>query len=261
MAVLARKLRHGASGAHQWPVSRRYHDWSMHPRRGLPSLRRATTRSVICARDRDLFVTLFLEAHAPATEAHHLHLDATDSPLHGIRRGDFHGYYIATAICLSTSSAADICWQPNCPLQHRCFGRCRRGGCAPGSADPVALAQREICLRADSALHAICLVASLTSLLALCNPSCPTLLPSHRFSSLTLKLPHTYFKLLPNNQSSLHLHISLLTHTSHTTLQWMRGEVSGAWNLWTHCDYSRWLISLSEGARVNVQPRSLRFLV
>ena len=26
----------------------------------------------------------------------------------------------------------------------------------------------------------------------------------------------------------------------------MRGERSGAWNLWTRCDYSRWLISLSE---------------
>src|SRR5579885_3150798 len=62
-----------------------------------------------------LFVDIFLEAHAAAPAEIVLDLDATDDPIHGDQEGRFfHGYYGATAICRSTSSAASICWRRSC---------------------------------------------------------------------------------------------------------------------------------------------------
>ncbi len=64
-----------------------------------------------------LFVNLFLEAHEHPPKPIILDLDATDDPLHGIRRaGFFMAITTATAICRCTSSAARISWQPNSDL-------------------------------------------------------------------------------------------------------------------------------------------------
>jgi hypothetical protein len=61
-----------------------------------------------------LFVTLFLEAHKMPPERIILDLDATDDPLHGIRRvGSSMVTTTAIATCRCTSSAAGICWRPS----------------------------------------------------------------------------------------------------------------------------------------------------
>ena len=63
----------------------------------------------------ELFGTLFLEAHGGHRSASSLILMPPIAPYTGIRRGVFStATMIATAICRSTSSAADICWQPSC---------------------------------------------------------------------------------------------------------------------------------------------------
>ena len=91
----------------------------------------------------DLFVTLFLEAHRRPPKRIILDLDATDSPLHGHQEGRFfHGYYDCYCyLPLYIFCGRHLAGSQAAPLQHRCLGRCSRGGCAPGSADPVALAQ------------------------------------------------------------------------------------------------------------------------
>jgi hypothetical protein len=62
-----------------------------------------------------LFVDLFLEAHQRPPKQIILDLDATDDPLHGIRRGgSFTATTTAIAICRCTSSVAGICWRPSC---------------------------------------------------------------------------------------------------------------------------------------------------
>ena len=70
-----------------------------------------------------------------------LDLDATDDPLHGIRKaGSSTATTTATAICRSTSSAAGICWRPSCGVEHRRRGRRGRGGGPHRRPDPRALA-------------------------------------------------------------------------------------------------------------------------
>ena len=95
MAVLAGKLKARRKSCAPWRENRRYRDWSMHRRKGRPLHRHATTRSVMMeAAIAELFVTLFLEAHARPPQRIILDLDATDNPLHGHQEGRFfHGYY------------------------------------------------------------------------------------------------------------------------------------------------------------------------
>ena len=60
---------------------------------------------------------MFLEAHKRAPEEIVLDLDATDDPLHGGQEGRFfHGYYDCYCYLplYVMSSAAIICWSPNC---------------------------------------------------------------------------------------------------------------------------------------------------
>src|SRR5436309_12826807 len=67
------------------------------------------------ARIEALFLDLFVEAHQHPPKQIILDLDATDDPLHGIRRvGSFTATTIAIAICRCTSSAARICWRQSC---------------------------------------------------------------------------------------------------------------------------------------------------
>jgi hypothetical protein len=69
-----------------------------------------------------LFVDLFVEARPHPPKQIILDLDATDDPLHGIRKGaSFTATTTVTAICRCTSSAARICWRPRVcpPKSHR----------------------------------------------------------------------------------------------------------------------------------------------
>jgi hypothetical protein len=85
-----------------------------------------------------LFVDVFLDAHRRPPAQIVLDLDATDDPLHGHQEGRFfHGYMTVIAICRSTSSAAGICWWPNCgdrTLMAWLGRSMRSGGSLPRSA-------------------------------------------------------------------------------------------------------------------------------
>jgi Transposase DDE domain group 1 len=62
-----------------------------------------------------LFLDVFLEAHERAPREIILDLDATDDPVHGIRKGGFStAITTVTAICRYTCSADTICWQRSC---------------------------------------------------------------------------------------------------------------------------------------------------
>jgi Transposase DDE domain group 1 len=61
-----------------------------------------------------LFVDLFLEAHQQPPPQIILDLDATDDPLHAIRKAaSFTAIMIVIVICRCTSSAEPICWRSN----------------------------------------------------------------------------------------------------------------------------------------------------
>ena len=86
----------------------------------------------------DLFIDLFLEAHAKAPREITLDLDATDDPLHGHQEGRFfHGYYD----CYCYLPLLRVLRPPPArrqtpALQHRRLGRRGRGGGADRRADP-----------------------------------------------------------------------------------------------------------------------------
>ena len=91
----------------------------------------------------ELFVTLFLEAHARPPQRIILDLDATDNPLHGHQEGRFfHGYYD----CYCYLPFYIFCGRHLLAAKLRrsnidASAGSRRGGCSHRGTDPLALAQ------------------------------------------------------------------------------------------------------------------------